>query len=113
MQARRDVFQAIADPTRRSMIGLLAGRTLTLNAVAENFRISQPAVSKHMRILAECGLVVVVRQGRERHCTARLQALREVAQWAEQYRGFWNSRLDVLEQLINTHPKTSRRKPKK
>jgi DNA-binding transcriptional ArsR family regulator len=113
MQARRDVFQAIADPTRRSMIGLLAGQTLTLNAVAENFRISQPAVSKHMRILAECGLVVIVRKGRERHCTARLQPLRDVAQWAEQYRLFWNSRLDVLEQLINTDPKTSHRKPKK
>jgi len=55
MKARRDVFQAIADPTRRAIIGLLAGQTLTLNAVAENFKISQPAVSKHMRILVECG----------------------------------------------------------
>jgi DNA-binding transcriptional ArsR family regulator len=105
MQARRDVFQAIADPTRRSMIGLLAGQTLTLNAVAENFRISQPAVSKHMRILAECGLVVVVRQGRERHCTARLHALQEVVQWADQYRVFWNSRLDTLEKLVNRRTK--------
>jgi DNA-binding transcriptional ArsR family regulator len=101
MKARRDVFQAIADPTRRAIIGLLAGQTLTLNTVAENFRISQPAVSKHMRILTECGLVVIVKQGRERHCTARLGALGEVAQWAEQYRTFWNNRLDTLENLLN------------
>lgn len=100
MQARRDVFQAIADPTRRAIIGLLAGQTLTLNAVAENFRISQPAVSKHMRILTECGLVIVVKRGRERHCTARLQALQEVALWAEQYRLFWNTSLDKLEDLL-------------
>lgn len=101
MSARRDVFQAIADPTRRAIIGLLAGQTLTLNAVAENFRISQPAVSKHMRILTECGLVVVKKQGRERHCTAHLSALEDVMKWAEQYRAFWNNRLDILEDLLN------------
>ncbi|HEY4108148.1 metalloregulator ArsR/SmtB family transcription factor [Puia sp.] len=101
MKARRDVFQAIADPTRRAIIGLLAGQTLTLNTVAENFRMSQPAVSKHMRILTECGLVVVVKHGRQRHCTARLTALEEVAKWAEQYRVFWNSRLDTLQNLLN------------
>ena len=101
MKARRDVFQAIADPTRRAIIGLLADKTMTLNTVAENFRMSQPAVSKHMRILTECGLVVIVKQGRERHCTARLKALEEVARWAEQYRLFWNSRLDKLDHLLN------------
>ena len=100
MKARRDVFQAIADPTRRAIIALLAGQTLTLNAVAENFRISQPAVSKHMRILMECGLVEIVKQGRERHCSARLQALQEVAQWAAQYRIFWTDKLDKLEDLL-------------
>jgi DNA-binding transcriptional ArsR family regulator len=100
MKARREVFQAIADPTRRAMIGLLAGQALTLNAVAENFRMSQPAVSKHMRILAECGLVVIEKQGRERHCYARLRALEEVAQWAERYRVFWNNSLDKLQNLL-------------
>jgi DNA-binding transcriptional ArsR family regulator len=105
MKARRDVFQAIADPTRRAMIGLLAGQTLTLHALAANFSISQPAVSKHIRILTECGLVVIVKQGRERHCTARLQALQEVTLWAEQYRVFWNSRLDELERLVNRRTK--------
>jgi DNA-binding transcriptional ArsR family regulator len=101
MKARRDVFQAIADPTRRAMIGLLAGQTLTLSALAENFDISQPAVSKHIRILTECGLVAIVKQGRERHCSARLRSLREVSEWTEQYSAFWVSRLDTLEKLIN------------
>jgi len=100
MIARRDVFQAIADPTRRAIIGLLARQTLTLNTVAENFKISQPAISKHMRILAECGLVVMVKQGREKHCSAHLEALEEVTLWAEQSRAFWKGRLDILENLI-------------
>jgi DNA-binding transcriptional ArsR family regulator len=101
MKARRDVFQAIADPTRRAIIGLLAQQALTLNTVAENFNISQPAVSKHMRILTECGLVIIVKQGRESRCSANLKALEEVARWAEQYRIFWNDRLDTLENLLN------------
>ena len=101
MKARRDVFQAIADPTRRSIIGLLSKQSLTLNTVAENFAISQPAISKHMRILTECGLVTVVKQGRERHCTASLAALEQVVHWADQYRVFWNNRLDTLSDLLN------------
>jgi DNA-binding transcriptional ArsR family regulator len=101
MKTRRDVFQAIADPTRRAIIGLLAQQTRTLSAIAENFDISQPAISKHMRILTECGLVVVIKKGRERHCTARLRALEEVTRWAEQYKKFWSDRLDKLEDLLN------------
>lgn len=101
MKARRDVFQAIADPTRRAIIGLLAQQTQTLNTVAENFNMSQPAISKHMRILTECGLVMIVKQGRERHCSANFKALEEVARWAAQYQSFWNARLDTLENLLN------------
>ncbi|HTF28031.1 MAG TPA: metalloregulator ArsR/SmtB family transcription factor [Flavitalea sp.] len=101
MQARRDVFQAIADPTRRAIIGLLAMQTLTVNAVAENFNISQPAISKHMRILVECGLVIIEKHGRESHCTASYKVLQEVAQWATQYQAFWNRKLDNLENLLN------------
>jgi DNA-binding transcriptional ArsR family regulator len=101
MIARRDVFQAIADPTRRDIIGLLAAKTMTLNEVVDKFKISQPAISKHMRILEECGLVAMVRQGREKHCTAQLEALEEVRLWAEQSRAFWMSRLDILENLMN------------
>jgi len=82
---RRDVFQAIADPTRRAILGLLASQKLTLNGVAENFKISRPAISRHMRILAECGMVKIRRQGRERYCEVRLDRLSEVSNWIEQY----------------------------
>ena len=74
---RRDVFQAIADPTRREIISLLAQESLNLNAVAENFSVSRPAVSKHIKILAECGLVIIQQQGRERYCKANLLKLKE------------------------------------
>lgn len=99
---RRDVFQAIADPNRRAIIQLLSQEPLlNLNGVAERFRISRPAVSKHIKILAQCGLVVVKQQGRERYCEARLQPLREVSYWVEQYRKFWTAKLDALETYLN------------
>ncbi len=94
---RRDVFQAIADPTRRSILGLLALQTLTLNAIAENYQISRPAVSKHIKILNECGLVEIKDVGRERYCEARLDKLNEVSVWVEQYKQFWEQRFDALE----------------
>ncbi len=100
---RRDVFQAIADPNRRAILALLAQQRLTLNGVAENFRISRPAVSRHIKILKECGLVVVIPQGRERYVEARFDKLGEVADWIEQYRQVWEARFgrldDVLEEL--------------
>ena len=67
METRRDVFQAIADPTRRAILGLLTVKALTLNAVAENFNISRPAVSKHVKVLEECGLITIEQHGREKH----------------------------------------------
>jgi len=97
---RRDVFQAIADPTRREIISLLARQSMNLNAVAENFDISRPAVSKHIRILTECGLVVIKQQGRERFCRAELRKLKEVADWTEKYREFWTKKLDALEDFL-------------
>ena len=97
---RRDVFQAIADPTRREILGLLKGQELTLNAVAENFSISRPAISKHIRILRECGLVRVQQRGRERYCQVHLERLKPVADWAEQYRVFWNRKLDALGEFL-------------
>jgi DNA-binding transcriptional ArsR family regulator len=100
MELRRDVFQAIADPTRREIISLVSRKTLTLNGVAENFSISRPAISKHMKILSECGLVVVHQQGRERYCAANLERLKEVSDWAEQYRQFWTDKLDQLEAFL-------------
>ena len=97
---RRDVFQAIADPTRRAIIGLLSKQSLTLNGVADNFDISRPAISKHIKILTECGLVVIRQQGRERYCYPDLRRLKEVSDWAENYRVFWNNKLDALEQFL-------------
>ncbi len=98
---RRDVFQAIADPTRRSILGLLALQSLTLNAVAENYNISRPAISKHIKVLTECGLVEIKQEGRERYCTARLEKLGEVNDWIAQYKQFWEKQLDALEQYLD------------
>ena len=99
---RRDVFQAIADPTRRKIINMIAHQPLNLNAVAENFHISRPAISKHIKILTECGLIVIKQQGRERYCEAKLQKLNEVSKWIEQYRVFWAKKLDALENFLAT-----------
>ncbi len=97
---RRDVFQAIADPTRRGIIKLLSEKPLNLNCVAENFPISRPAISKHIKILRECGLIEITRRGRERYCQIQLEKLREVAEWTEQYKLFWNRKLDALEEFL-------------
>ena len=97
---RRDVFQAIADPNRRAILSLLARQKLTLNGVAEHFSISRPAVSKHIKILAECGLVYVHQQGRERYCEARPDKLNEVSDWVEGYRKLWEGRFDRLDELL-------------
>jgi DNA-binding transcriptional ArsR family regulator len=97
---RRDVFQAIADPTRREIINLIAHKSLNLNAVAENFDVSRPAISKHIKILMECGLLVINQQGRERFCEAKLEKLTEVSDWIEQYRKFWNAKLDALDNYL-------------
>ena len=83
---RRDVFQAIADPVRRDIIGLLAHQTQNVNSIAENFDISRPGISKHIKILKECGLVVIKKQGRESLCEFQPDHLNEVADWVEQYR---------------------------
>ena len=97
---RRDVFQAIADPNRRAILSLLASNRMTLNGVAENFRISRPAVSKHIKILKECGLVVVIPQGRERYVEARFDKLNEVTDWVEQYRQIWEAKFNRLDDLL-------------
>jgi DNA-binding transcriptional ArsR family regulator len=104
---RRDVFQAIADPTRREIINLIAHQSLNLNAVAENFDVSRPAISRHIKILTECGLVVIKQQGRERYCEANLRSLGQVSHWIEQYRTFWTSKLDALENFLAKDIRTS------
>lgn len=94
---RRDVFQAIADPTRREIINLIAFQSLNLNAIAENFEMSRPAISQHIKILNECGLVAIRKKGREHFCEVKLKKLSEVANWIDRYRAFWNTKLDALE----------------
>src|SRR6266540_1553718 len=98
---RQDVFQAIADPTRREIINLIAHNSLNLNSVAKKFDVSRPAISKHIKILTECGLIVIKQQGRERYCEANLKSLGKVSQWIEQYRVFWTSKLDALENFLS------------
>lgn len=97
METRRDVFQAIADPNRRAIIQLIANQKLTLNGVAEHFDISRPAISKHIKILTECGLIQITQQGRERYCEPNLRSLSEVADWIEEFKKFWTDKLDALE----------------
>ena len=98
---RRDVFQAIADPIRRDIIDLLAEDSLTINAVAEKFEISRPAVSKHIKILNECGLVKTVSKGRERHCIIMPEELSKVSAWVEQHHKLWEQKLDSFEDYLN------------
>ncbi|MEL6592191.1 MAG: metalloregulator ArsR/SmtB family transcription factor [Bacteroidota bacterium] len=97
---RRDVFQAIADPVRRDIIGLLANSPQTVSAVAEAFPISRPAVSKHLKILQECGIVEYRKQGRERYCHLHPQSLQPVAEWMAHHRQLWEAKLDAFEQYL-------------
>jgi DNA-binding transcriptional ArsR family regulator len=110
---RRDVFQAIADPTRREIINMIAHQSLHLNSVAEKFDISRPAISKHIKILTECGLITIKQQGRHRYCEAKLDKLNEVSGWVEQYRKFWTQRLDALEVYLDELQKKQPKKKKK
>ncbi|MEE1944897.1 metalloregulator ArsR/SmtB family transcription factor [Pedobacter sp. KR3-3] len=100
MITRRDVFQAIADPTRREIIHRIAQAPLSLNEVAETFDISRQAVSKHIQILTECGLVTMRQQGRERFCEAQLGKLNEVASWVDQYKKHWVGRFEALDTYL-------------
>lgn len=101
METRRDVFQAISDPTRREIIGILAQQSLNLNALADKFDISRPGISKHIKILSECGLITVNQQGRERYCKANYDKLKEVSDWVEQYKVFWTHKLNALDEFLS------------
>jgi DNA-binding transcriptional ArsR family regulator len=101
METRRDVFQAIADPTRREIINLIARKPQNLNTIASNFDVSRQAISLHIKILTECGLVEIKQQGRERFCEAQLDQLSEVSAWVDRYRQHWESKLDSLEKYLH------------
>jgi DNA-binding transcriptional ArsR family regulator len=109
--ARRDVFQAIADPTRRQIIELLAKESMNLNAIADNFKISRPAISQHIKILIECGIIEVETIGRERYCKVQPQKLIPAFLWLEQYQKLWTERIDSFEKYVNQlHSKNKKQK---
>jgi len=110
METRRDVFQGIADPVRRDILGLLVRKSLNLNAIAENFDVSRPAISQHMKILVECGLVVMNQQGRERYCTLQPKKMSELADWIEPFRALWEEKFTRLDKLLAKMPNKKNRK---
>ena len=99
---KRDIFQAIADPTRRAIIALLAVQTMTPNALAENFQTSRQAISKHLRILTECELVKQEQQGREIYYQLQLKKMKAIDKWLEQYRKIWESQFNQLDKVLST-----------
>lgn len=99
-EARRDVFQAIADPTRRQIINLIAQNRMNLNAIVDNFDISRPSISQHVKILNECGIIIIEKKGRERFCTIQASNLRVIADWVEPFRQLWEQKLDSFEQYL-------------
>ena len=105
MEARRDVFQAIADPTRRAIIGLVAKEPINVNTIAEQFDMSRQAISLHLKILVECDLLRMKRQGRERICEAKLEKLSEVNEWIKEYKQFWETKLDALGKFLSNTKK--------
>jgi DNA-binding transcriptional ArsR family regulator len=101
MEARRDIFQAIADPTRRAILGLLALQAMTPGAIAENFNSTRQTISKHIQILTECQLVTQEQKGREILYFFNAIKIKEVADWANQYSQFWNSKFNALEKYLD------------
>ncbi|HUM98320.1 MAG TPA: metalloregulator ArsR/SmtB family transcription factor [Chitinophagaceae bacterium] len=99
---RRDIFQAIADPTRRGIIALIALQAMTPNAIAENFNTTRQAISKHLRILSECDLVKQEHQGREIYYSLEIEKMKEIDRWLEQYRKIWETRFNQLDKLLST-----------
>jgi DNA-binding transcriptional ArsR family regulator len=97
---RRDVFQAIADPTRRAIIMLIASQAMTPNAIAEHFDSTRQAVSKHLRILTECELVKQEFNGREIYYQLKLDKMKEIDKWLEQFRKIWESRFNELDNVL-------------
>jgi len=97
---KRDIFQAIADPTRRAIIALIALQAMTPNAIAENFDTTRQAISKHLRILTECELVTQEQKGREIYYSLEIDKMKEIDEWLEQYRMIWESRYEQLDTLL-------------
>ena len=99
---RRDIFQAIADPTRRAIITLIALQAMTPNAIADNFNTTRQSVSKHLRILTECKLVKQEQQGREIYYSLEIEKMKEVDKWLNQFRKIWETRFNQLDKVLST-----------
>ncbi len=104
MNLRRDVFQAIADPTRRAILLLLASQSLTAGAIAANFDTARPTVSKHLQILTECELLAQTQTGREVHYHINAKKMKEVAEFIEPFRQMWDDRFNKLEAIMKNYP---------
>jgi DNA-binding transcriptional ArsR family regulator len=102
---RRDIFQAIADPTRRAIIALIALQAMTPNAIAENFNSTRQAVSKHLKILTECELVKQEHQGREIYYSLEIEKMKEIDNWLDQFRKLWETRFNQLDKILSTTKK--------
>lgn len=100
-QPTLDAFQVIADPSRRKMLMLLTADSLTINSLAENFDMSRPAVSKHIKVLYSAGFISIKDIGRERYCTLKQDGFNELQKWISYFDGFWTSKLKNLEALLN------------
>ena len=107
---RRDIFQAISDPTRRAIIALIAVQAMTPNALAAHFETSRQAVSKHLRILAECELITQEQKGREIYYVLEIEKMKEIDEWLEQYRKIWETRYSQLDELLSTMRKQEKEK---
>ena len=105
---RRDIFQAIADPTRRAIIALIAVQAMTPNAIAEHFDTTRQAVSKHLKILAECELVKQEQQGREIYYSLEIDKMKEIEKWLEQFKKIWETRFNQLDDLLVTIKNTKK-----
>lgn len=97
---RRDIFHAIADPTRRAILSLIALQAMTPNALAEHFDTTRQAVSKHLRVLTECELVQQKQQGREIYYELQLEKMKEIDKWLSQFREIWETRFNELDKLL-------------
>src|SRR6478672_5844826 len=99
---RRDIFQAIADPTRRAIITLISLQAMTPNAIADNFHTTRQAISKHLRILTECELIKQEYQGREIYYSLEIEKMKEIDQWLKQFRAIWEIRFNQLDNVLST-----------
>ena len=102
---RRDIFQAIADPTRRAILALIAAQAMTPNGIADNFNTTRQAVSKHLRILTECELLKQEQQGREIYYSLKIEKMKEIDIWIDQFRKIWETRFNQLDEVLSNMKK--------